>query len=150
MKQSRLILFTKYLLDVMFFAGILVMVTLPLILNLAGKYYSPSIGENYWGMLVIFGLSGICGLMIVYELRKMMKTVLNKNCFVDNNIKSLKIMGKVSLCISVLFLVKVFILPTPATFIIILTFFIAGLFSHVLGLVFEEAVRYKEENDLTI
>ena len=132
MKQSRLILFTKYLLDVMFFAGILVMVTLPLILNLAGKYYSPSIGENYWGMLVIFGLSGICGLMIVYELRKMMKTVLNKNCFVDNNIKSLKIMGKVSLCISVLFLVKVFILPTPATFIIILTFFIAGLFTGFL------------------
>ncbi|MCF2569441.1 DUF2975 domain-containing protein, partial [Mediterraneibacter glycyrrhizinilyticus] len=41
-------------------------------------------------------------------------------------------------------------LPTPATFIIILTFFIAGLFSYVLSFVFSEAIRYKEENDLTI
>ena len=41
-------------------------------------------------------------------------------------------------------------IPTPATFVIILTFFIAGLFSYVLSMVFAEAVRYKEENDLTI
>ena len=150
MKENRLISFTRYLLDIMFFSGILVVVTLPWTLNLAGRYYSEEIGRQYWPMLIIFGVSGICGLIIVFQLRKMIRTVIQKNCFVDNNIKSLKIMGKVSLCISVLFLVKVFILPTPATFIIILTFFIAGLFSHVLGLVFEEAVRYKEENDLTI
>ena len=59
-------------------------------------------------------------------------------------------MGKSAFVIAVLFLIKVFILPTPATFIIVLTFFIAGIFSHVLSLVFSEAVRYKEENDLTI
>lgn len=52
--------------------------------------------------------------------------------------------------ITVLFLIKLFLLPAPATFIIVLIFFIAGLFSHVLGLVFSEAIRYKEENDLTI
>ncbi|HJA65662.1 hypothetical protein B5F07_15540 [Lachnoclostridium sp. An169] len=150
MKQSRLIPFTKYFLDFMFFTGLLVVITLPLTLNLAGKYFSQSIRENYWGMLIILGLSGICGLLIVYELRKVMKTVVKKDCFVDNNIKSLKIMGRVSFCICVLFLIKIFFLPTPATFIIVLTFFIAGLFSHVLSLVFAEAVRFKEENDLTI
>ena len=150
MKQSRLIPFTKYLLDFMFTTGILVVITLPLTLHLAGRYYSAGIGENYAGMLIIFGLSGICGLVIVYELRKMMKTVMNKDCFVENNVKSLKIMGKVSFCISVFFLIKILFLPTPATFIIIFTFFIAGIFSYVLSLVFAEAVRYKEENDLTI
>ena len=46
--------------------------------------------------------------------------------------------------------IKIFVIPTPATFIIVLTFFIAGLFSHVLSMVFSEAIRYKEENDLTI
>ena len=73
-----------------------------------------------------------------------------ENCFVDNNTKSLRIMGKVSFLIVILFAVKCVLLPTPATFIIVLTFFIAGLFSHVLSLVFAEAVNYKEENDLTI
>ena len=83
-------------------------------------------------------------------LRKMMKTVINRDCFVDNNVKSLSLMGKVSFVISVLFVIKLFFLPTPATFVVILTFFIAGLFSHVLACVFKEAVRLKNENDLTI
>ena len=41
-------------------------------------------------------------------------------------------------------------MPTPATGIIVLVFFIAALFSKVLAYVFAEAIRHKEENDLTI
>ena len=150
MRQSRLISFTKYFLDFMFFSGILVEVSLPFSLKMLGEYYWKEMAEQYWPMLIIFGLSGICGLIIVYQLRKMMKTVVIRECFVDNNTKSLSTMGKVSFVITVLFIVKCILLPTPASFVIVLTFFIAGVFSHVLSLVFEEAVRFKEENDLTI
>lgn len=134
----------------MFFSGILVEVSLPFSLKMLGEYYWKEMAEQYWPMLIIFGLSGICGLIIVYQLRKMMKTVVKRECFVDNNTKSLSTMGKVSFVITVLFIVKCILLPTPASFVIVLTFFIAGVFSHVLSLVFEEAVRFKEENDLTI
>ena len=150
MRQSRLISFTKYFLDFMFFSGILVEVSLPFSLKILGEYYWKEMAEQYWPMLIIFGLSGICGLIIVYQLRKMMKTVVKRECFVDNNTKSLSTMGKVSFVITVLFIVKCILIPTPASFVIVLTFFIAGVFSHVLSLVFEEAVRFKEENDLTI
>lgn len=150
MRQSRFILFTKYFLDFMFFSGILVEISLPFTLKLLGKYYSPELEAQYWSMLAIFGLSGICGLIIVFQLRKMMKTVVKRECFVDNNTRSLGVMGKVSFVIAALFAVKCVMLPTPASFIIVLTFFTAGMFSHVLSLVFEEAVRFKEENDLTI
>ena len=150
MRQSRFILFTKYFLDFMFFSGILVEISLPFTLKLLGKYYSPELEAQYWAMLAIFGLSGICGLVIVFQLRKMMKTVVKRECFVDNNTRSLGVMGKVSFVIAALFAVKCVMLPTPASFIIVLTFFTAGMFSHVLSLVFEEAVRFKEENDLTI
>lgn len=150
MRQSRLISFTKYFLDFIFFSGILVEVSLPFSLKMLGEYYWKEMAEQYWPMLIIFGLSGICGLIIVYQLRKMMKTVVKRECFVDNNTKSLSTMGKVSFVITVLFIVKCILLPTPASFVIVLTFFIAGVFSHVLSLVFEEAVRFKEENDLTI
>ena len=150
MRQSRLISFTKYFLDFMFFSGILVEVSLPFSLKMLGEYYWKEMAEQYWPMLIIFGLSGICGLIIVYQLRKMMKTVVKRECFVDNKTKSLSTMGKVSFVITVLFIVKCILLPTPASFVIVLTFFIAGVFSHVLSLVFEEAVRFKEENDLTI
>ena len=150
MDQKRIIIFTKYLLNFMFYSGILVAVSLPYTLKLAGKYYSSDFAEHYISMLVIFFLSGVCGLLIVWRLKKMITTVLERNCFVDSNTKSLKVMVKSAFVIAVLFIIKVFILPTPATYIIILTFFIAGLFSHVLSMVFSEAVRYKEENDLTI
>ena len=150
MRKNGFVSFTKYFLDFMFFAGILVEITLPFTLRMAGKYYSAEIGRQYIPMLIIFGRSGICGLIIVLCLRKMVRTVTEKNCFVSENTRSLKVMGRVSLVITVLFLVKSVMIPTPASFIIVLTFFIAGMFSHVLSLVFEEAVRFKEENDLTI
>ena len=134
----------------MFFSGILVEVSLPFALKTLGEYHWKEMPEQYCPMLIIFGLSGIFGLIIVYQLRKMMKTVVKRECFVDNNTKSLSTMGKVSFVITVLFIVKCILLPTPASFVIVLTFFIAGVFSHVLSLVFEEAVRFKEENDLTI
>lgn len=43
-----------------------------------------------------------------------------------------------------------FVAFTPATAVIIIVFSIAGLFCFVLCLVFEQAIRYKQENDLTI
>lgn len=150
MEQKRIIIFTKYLLNFMFYSGILVAVSLPFTLKLAGRYYSADLAEHYISMLSIFFLSGVSGLVIVWQLRKMISTVIDRNCFVDSNTKSLRVMGKAAFVIAVLFLIKMFILPTPATFIIILTFFIAGIFSYVLSFVFSEAVRYKEENDLTI
>lgn len=150
MNQNRLVVFTKYLLNFMFYSSIIVVISLPYTLKLIGKYLFKETAEHYIFMLVILLLSGLCGLTIVYQLKNMMRTVAGKDCFVDSNIKSLKTMGKAAFFIAGIFLVKMFVLPTPAAFIIILTFFIAGIFSHVLGLVFAEAVRCKKENDLTI
>lgn len=145
-----MIKFTKYLLGFMFYAGIVVILALPFILKLAGKYVSSSFETLYIPMLLIYGAAGICALVILYRLRQMIKTVINQDCFVDNNVRNLYVMGKVSFVISFLFIVKLFLFPTAATLVIILTFFVAGIFSHALGCVFYEAVRYKEENDLTI
>jgi len=39
---------------------------------------------------------------------------------------------------------------TPAVFVIVVVFLIAGLFSRVLAIVFDRAVEYKQENDFTI
>lgn len=150
MDQNKITVFTKYFLNIMFYSGILVVLSLPYTLQLVGRYYLPEFERYYWPMLIIYFLSGISGLIIVYQLRRMIRTVIEKNCFVKNNIISLKIMGKVSFLITFLQFIKVFFVTSSASFVIILTFFIAGIFSHVLGLVFAEAVRFKEENDLTI
>lgn len=150
MKQERLIKFTNYLLGFMFYAGFVVILALPFILKLAGKYVSSSFEKQYFPMLIIYGVAGLCALIILHRLRQMIKTVIKQDCFVHGNVRNLKIMGKLSYIISTLFFIKLFFHPTAATWVIILTFFVAGIFSHALACVFYEAVRCKEENDLTI
>lgn len=148
--NEKFIKLTKFILDIMFFGGLLTFVTLPASLRFLGKYYSAAIHEYYFFMLAIFGISGVFGIIIISQLRKIMGTVKEKDCFVHGNVASLHIMARSSLCITAAFLVKIIILPTPATGVIVLTFFIAALFSQVLSYVFAQAVDYKEENDLTI
>ena len=150
MRDRRLIRFTKLVLDVMFYTGFVIILTLPVSLKFLGKYYSVVISEYFMFMFAVFAASGIFGILIIRQLRRMMRTVIEESCFVYENVKSLEVMGITSAVIVLLFFIKCFFLPTPATFIVVLTFFIAGLFSKVLSFVFREAVRCKEENDLTI
>lgn len=140
---------TKYLLDFMFYSGILVTVSLPLSLKYIGKYLE-AVEENYLPAVLIFAILGVLALLLINELRKMFRTVLKENCFVPENVASLRRMGGLSFFIAAMSAVRCVVYLTIAMLVIILVFIIAGMFSKVLAMVFEEAVRCKEENDLTI
>ena len=142
--------FTKAVLDIMFVLGILITATLPFLLKTYGKYVEPGIEKYIWQNSVVLGLCGIFSLMIVWELRKMFKTVIADDCFVRNNVTSLKKMSIYSVGIVFFMAVKCLFNITLATMAIMMVFIIAGLFSRVLAQVFDKAVAYKLENDLTI
>lgn len=147
--KDKLTLFTKYLLDFMFYMGIIVIITLPLTIKLYG-HYNTYFAENYYSLCVIFFLSGIFAVLILRELRKMFRSVLNDDCFIRENIISLDHMSIYSFFIAVITACRLFLYLTPAVLVVILVFVIAGLFSKVLARVFDKAVTYKLENDLTI
>lgn len=147
--KDKLTLFTKYLLDFMNYSGILVIVTLPLSIKLYGKF-NTYFANNYYSLLVVFFLAGIFALLIVRELRNMFKSVINDDCFIRENVRSLEKMSIYSFFIAVIMACRLFIYITPSVLILILVFVIAGLFSKVLAQVFDKAVTYKLENDLTI
>lgn len=149
MNTNSLIKFTKFFLDFMFYCGILVTITIPLSFKFLGNYY-PNISNNYIAMCIIFILCGFLALWIIYYLRRIFQTVIAKDCFVEENVTALKRMGAASFFISLITFVRLFFVVTPATLVIILVFFIAGLFSLVLAQVFAQAVSYKQENDFTI
>lgn len=142
--------FTKAVLDIMFVLGILITATLPFLLKTYGKYVEPGIEKYIWQNSVVLGFCGIFSLMIVWELRKMFKTVIADDCFVRSNVTSLKKMSIYSVGIVVFMAVKCLFNITLATMAIMMVFIIAGLFSRVLAQVFDKAVAYKLENDLTI
>lgn len=140
---------TKLLLDLMYYGGMVVTITLPFSLNFIGRYLE-RVRRNYGEAVIIYFILGIAAIALIGELRKIFKTVLEQDCFVEANVRSLRKMGNLSFFIVVMSIVRSIVYVTMAMGVVILVFVIAGLFSKVLAMVFEEAVRYKEENDLTI
>ena len=147
--KDKLTLFTKFLLDVMFYAGIIVTLTLPFSIKFYGRYNS-YFADNYYSLCVIFFLSGIFAILIISQLRRMFATVIADDCFIRENVTSLERMSIYSFFIAVITACRLFIYLSPSVLIVILVFVIAGLFRKVLAGVFDKAVTYKQENDLTI
>ena len=149
MKKDNLIKYTKYFLDFMYYSGFVVTVTLPISLKWLGRYLE-NVRDHYGEAVLIYFVLGIAAIVILRELRKIFKTVIDKNCFVHENVVSLDKMCKWSFFIVLMSIVRSLVYTTIAMLVVILVFTIAGLFSKVLSFVFEEAVGYKEENDFTI
>lgn len=158
--NTRLNHFVKTLLDVMFFAGLAAEVLIPVLLpKLFLRYefltYEGRGGRQidmrlYTPKLILTLAAGVFALLILWELRSMMATVIRNDCFVDANVVSLRRMGRYAMVIAALMLLSNVSAPTLTATVVTLVFVIAGLFSLVLAGVFERAVRYKQENDLTI
>ena len=147
--KDKLTISTKYLLDAMFYIGIAVTLTLPASIRFYGRYNS-YFARNWIPLVFLFGISGVLALLIVLELRRMFRTVLDDDCFIRENVTSLRRMGIYSFGIAAITACRLFLYVTPAVLVVILVFVIAGLFSRVLAGVFDRAVSYKLENDLTI
>ena len=150
MKKESIVRITKLLLDFMFFSGILITVSLPFTLPWVADLYLEALRAHYAEYVIIYFALGILAVAILGELRKMFRTVLKEDCFVDENVVSLQRMGTYSFMIAAISLVRTIMFATIAMSVVTLVFIIAGLFSKVLAFVFEEAIRYKKENDLTI
>lgn len=147
--NTKLVRFTKYMLDAMFYIGIVLTAAIPVLFHIFGRYIE-TFRKYYVFQCAVYMGSGIMALVIVQELRRMFLTVLAGNPFVLENAVSLKKMSKCSFVIAALSIVRLPVSLTPATAVITIVFTIAGLFSIVLCQVFEMAVQYKLENDLTI
>lgn len=141
--------FTKLLLDIAFVCAVITWLALPVLIHFYGNY-SSFFARYFLVMWLLFASAGAFTISIIAELRKMFATVLADDCFVYSNVISLKRMGIYAFLISGITCIRLFLYLSPAAIIVIITFFVAGMFSRVLAQVFEKAVSYKAENDLTI
>lgn len=149
MKQNPLVGITKLLVDFMFYAGIAVTVAVPFIVKFTGRYLE-LIHDNQEIYTVIFTVAGVMALFVLWNLKHMLKTVVQGDPFVQENVSALKRMGVCSFAIALVMGIRVLFVLTVTALVLTFVFIIAGLFSLVLSQVFERAVNYKQENDLTI
>lgn len=147
--KAKSFLIIKCLTNVMFFCGIPSTISIPFVLKWYGainSYY-----EKYYLMqTILFILCGVFSCLIIWNLRKMIKTIENNDCFVMSNVLSLKRMGIYAFIIAIACFARMFLYATPGAFALVIVFVLAGLLSNVLSGVFEKAVAYKLENDMTI
>ncbi|HCC07223.1 MAG TPA: DUF2975 domain-containing protein [Clostridiales bacterium] len=140
----------KCFLDLIFLGGIGIFVSLPWSLAWCFKNVV-QIGDGYYiFLLILLYITGFFGLVIVYEMRKIFNNLNDKSPFVMSTVKSLNRMALSSFIISVGYGVKIVVLNSFFTMIIMMVFVMAGFFSLILAEVFRQAVLVKEENDLTV
>ena len=134
-----------------YFTGIVVTVTLPWSIHWIADFFQYEVfEEQYKEVVIIYFILGLLAILIIGELRKMFRTVLADDCFVQGNVVSLQRMGTYSFVIAAICLLRAFLFLTVTMITLVLVFVIAGLFSKVLAFVFDKAIAYKLENDLTI
>lgn len=149
--EKSLSSFVKILLDLILVGGIGIFLTLPVSL----KWYYAITFENisadiYWFLLGLLYVTGVFALLLVYEIRRIFKSLNGHEPFIMDNVKSLNSMGIYSFIISFCYIFKIFFFNSVATIIIVMIFVIAGFFSIILAEVFRQAVEAKQENDLTV
>ncbi len=140
---------TKAIVDIFFYLGIVTCLLVPFAtpkimryLNLSDSLITPTI--------ITLLLSGVCAVYIIFQLKRTFKTLITGNPFVIENTLYLKNMSIAAFLISLIYIIKLFYWFTFATVIIVLVFLIAGLFCLTLRDLFKQAVKFKEDNDLTI
>lgn len=148
--KDKYLLLSKCVVNVMCVLGIPTTVVVPFFFKWYGRINTNYSGIMYPIQTVMFMIMGVFACLIVYELRSMLRTVEQDNCFVHSNVISLDRMSWYSFIIAIISCIRLALYITPGCFVVIVIFLIAGLFSKVLGKVFDKAIEYKEDNELTI
>lgn len=137
--------------------NVITLLTLPLlvskIIRVEIGYGYASIREDfkvYVYFLVILYISGACALIILNDLRMIFKSCMKEEVFNRGNVTRLYRMALVTGTIALIFFTKLFVVNSIMTMIIVFVFFMASVFCFIISLLFDQAVDYKEENDLTI
>ncbi len=149
--KNSLSTFIKILILLSGLFGIVIMLSLPWSLPWLMKlFYENSTGGLYTFFMIILYILGLSTLVILNELRIIFLSLEKSDPFVHRNVVALKRISALCAVNCLVFLVKIFVANSLMTVIALFVFFIAMLFSLILGEVFKRAVEYKEDNDLTI
>lgn len=135
-------------LQMVFILGIIVIILLPFWLKLYCDYINQRL--VYLPSLILLYVSGIPGLIIVREFINLFHTLKEDNPFILKNVKHLKICSICSFIITMEYLVGIFITKSVFSIVVVGVFTIAWLGLYILAELLKQAIKYKEENELTI
>ncbi len=138
------------ILYLIFIGGCLIFLTLPFCLKWYLEFSNIYTTSSYIKILIILYTSGILALGIVYYTIKLLKNVNKNKPFIKENVKILKYISIFCLIIALIYIISIPIMKSVFTIILFMIFTIMGFMCNVLSTLFDKAIEYKEENELTI
>lgn len=141
----------KIMLEVVLVIGILILIGFPIVVKKTNIAINPNI--------VIFYPNAICLLVIMYQFIGLFDSLKNSNPFCENTVKRLKgaeqSAGVASIFWILDFLYEAILVRNFSPFIFVLAFLVVLFIGvtialYILAELFDKALEYKKENDLTI
>lgn len=145
--------FMEILLFVIMISTAAVVVFLPKIIDFYLKTMynmQPTLSMAKMTLLIVLYPCALAAFVVENELRKIFKSLVKEDPFVQRNVRALNIMGISMLIILAMFVVKIVLMNTLMTMVLCLGCGILAIFCFVLADVFKQAITYKQDNDLTI
>lgn len=152
MKEPVVSRILRCVLYVGFCVGAAAVITLPFMFNRYAEILHDGYlyASNYKIFITVFlMIAGLLGLWIIAELIFVMRTIRG-DPFVRRNVTALRRIGSAALAIGNMFIIKCIPFLTFLTLVSGVVFIVCALVVFTLCALFAQAVRYKEENELTI
>ena len=138
----------KWVIEIMFYCGIVCTIAVPFVIGSLIKYfsYSPQSESVY---RVTLTLAGICAVYILFNIKNMYKTLLDGSPFVDENVAAFRRMAVAAALICVIFTLQAILAFTVGSVTIALIFAIYVYFS-TSGVIFLPFINTKSAFDFAI
>ncbi len=140
---------TKVCVDVLFYVGIICCALVPFSSSWLVRYFYIT-DEMVLFMKVILLASGISGVYILWQLKVIFRTLMEGNPFIHANVTCLRKIAVACLVISLIYVLKLIVLPSISTVVIVAIFSVVCLLCLTLKDLFKQSIYYKDENDLTV
>ncbi len=139
----------KICVDVLLYAGIACLLGVWFLAKFIAKEHGYG-DEAVTVLVVILFTSGIAAVYILYILKKMMKTLMDGDPFVMENVKCFLKMACACAVIGVVYAVKCVLLFSWTTLLVVGAAVMGTLICMTVSGIFRQAVQYKQENDWTV
>jgi len=149
MKKDRIYVVTKIFTEIILCVAVIALFSVPFWVDFIRDYYRAN-SENLNFLIVKMIATLICAVMILWYMRRMLKTLVNDDPFTMNNVKSFGMISVFCLVAAGIEMVNVVVYFSVASAIITVIFVVGSLLCMTLKHLFRQAVEYKQENDWTV
>jgi hypothetical protein len=146
----KLSLVIEYTLSLLMLVAFVLTVTLPWSIPAVTRHNPGESGFWFEKYLVVLIFSGILAMLILWQARAILCIVNKGNPFVNDMVRRLRIIGVECLILAAFYFISVFVVTKFFMVVVFVTFSVVGMILFVFAQIFEQAIAFKEENDMTI